>query len=290
VRTAELSVVPESFVCNANCPYCISRQNPDPTDKASVGLGALIRAIRFSRDCGAQTAIITGKGEPMIMNDTHVHNVVERLGRDFGRIDLHTNGVRIATGDRQAVTEYLETLQRDGLTNLTVSIASMYPGAHTKSLGLKTEILGSLARRLADYKKSHTIHIRWACILAKEFVSTPDQMEAYLRFAADWGADSVIFRELWVSDGTPQGKWCKDNFVSAEDFIEWRARYGLNHEIRPLLVHPWGKTYEVSVSGRKLEVSVGVCDFHNDDFVKSLILLPDNHLYYLWGSPAAKVW
>ena len=286
MRTAELSVVPESFVCNANCPFCISKQNFDPCDKRThISERALVRAIQYAKDCGAQTGIVTGKGEPLCMDPDLIDSVIRTLRDSFGRVDLHTNGLKLVEMEHADFVSYMDHLRSCGLTNLTLSIAHHHSRLHMESMGITKPVLEPLVRRILTYKNSHPLHVRFACVLAKEYVGTREQIERYLQFAHEWGADAVIFREMWVSGASPQAKWCRDNFVSKE--VVRSLMFDNTQDFKPLMEHPWGWVYEYK---GKVAVSTGVCDFHEDDFAKSLILLPDNHLYYLWSSPASRIW
>jgi len=278
MRALCLSVVPQTVGCNAKCRCCLSRTNFNVDGRKKLNLGVVRRACRFAKDLGAQSAIITGKGEPTMMDRVHLVEVTKVLGEFFSQIDFHTNGLLLP----YLGPDYIRTLYGAGLTNLTLSIAHYDDKKNAEVMG----ILKPYIEKTFDWLKTYGdgIHVRLSCLLARGYIDSPEEMKKYCDFAADHGVSAVVFRGLWVKDGkTEQDVWSRDHRVDmATLFKEFVRTYGLPS----IMSLPWGDVYEY----RDMSLTATECDYREKDFVKSLNLLPDNHLYYEWGSKASKLW
>ena len=117
VRT--FSIVAGSMACQARCPFCVAHMTP----KNGIGSKApdinwrnFKKACQFARDGGCSTAMITSKGEPTIFPD-QVSEFLQNLAPfNFPVIELQTNGLLIADGPGNKVTDQhlKDTIQRDG--------------------------------------------------------------------------------------------------------------------------------------------------------------------------------
>jgi molybdenum cofactor biosynthesis enzyme MoaA len=283
MRTLSLSVVPQQVGCDAECKFCISGSTFVPREDRFVDMCAVKRACLYARNCGALTGIVTGKGEPLLMDHALLRDIIQVLSETFGQVDLHTNGVRLLKNRDGGI---LETLTDGGLTNLTVSVAHYDSEKNSEVMDLGQPYLAELMKHLKKYRRN--LHIRLSCVLAKGYIDTPEEMINYLKFAKQNKIDSVIFRELWVAGkDSPTKKWCQEHYMSiSDDDNVWRMFRRRYMNQRQLMELPWSYVYDWN----GVSVTASECEYQTVDFAKSLILLPDNHLYYNWSSPASRLW
>lgn len=90
-----ISLVAGGPGCNARCPFCISKMTSKK--EVSVDLGVnnrnLLKALTLAWRSGVNTAIITGKGEPLLYPghvDMYIRTMQEAAPFPF--IELQTNG------------------------------------------------------------------------------------------------------------------------------------------------------------------------------------------------------
>ena len=285
MKTLSLSIVPETVGCNAKCKMCISRST-FATVNEKVDYETLDRACRYAKDCGAQTAIITSKGETLLTDTEHMRKCLSIVGDHFAQIDLHTNGTLLSP----------ETWAETGLyhlTNITISIAHYDPKKNAELMGIDIDY-----DKLFGFLKPINIHKRLSCVMAKGFIDSPEEIEKYLTFARHHGINAVVFRDLWVTDhDTPEAKWCNEHSLNRghrdpsaiDPFNTWywsKDRTTRDDELHVIHKLPWSEVYE----WKGVQITVAECDYNREDFVKSLILLPDNHVYSTWNSKASMIW
>jgi uncharacterized Fe-S cluster-containing radical SAM superfamily enzyme len=211
------------------------------------------------------------------MDRKHLVRVLSVMSRHFSQIDFHTNGILLP----KLGPDYLRELYGAGLTNLTISVAHYDEKRNGELMGVRRPYL----KRLFDWLHTYGdgIHVRLSCLLAKGYIDTAKEMKRYCDFAVRNGASSVVFRGLWVTnDGrTKEDRWSRGHRVDMGTLFRkfWDGS-------KPLFSLPWGDVYDY----KGIAVSATECDFRQVDFVKSLNLLPDNHLYYAWGTPASRLW
>ena len=276
MKTLALSVVPQDVGCNAKCKFCISKSTFKPEDIRFVDSCVLDRACRYAKDCGAQTGIITGKGEPLLMDPERIRQVVNVMSDHFAQIDIHTNGRAL---EKMDVRCRLADLHEAGLTNITLSIAHYSKEHNSRLMGFKPYDIAGVISVLKNYN----FHVRLSCVLAKSYIDSLEEIEKYLDFAHDYDADSVIFRELWVAgEKCPEKDWCESHYVPLSLWTEFAKKQGL---VRVMDL-PWGGVYDYC----GMAVSASECEYRQVEFVKSLIFMPDNHMYSSWASKASKLW
>ena len=133
-----ISIVPEVVGCNQRCKFCIARMTPKPETNGfnqKEYLRKLEGALMWAKAGGAQTAIITSKGETLLSGEEYLTEVMELSRRYFGQIDLHTNGALLT--EKMAKNFY-----ENGLTNITLSVPN-----------LNRQELVEITEKFVDYRK-----------------------------------------------------------------------------------------------------------------------------------------
>jgi len=263
-----ISIVPETVPCNAACKYCIASMTETPKTGKSLSLDRLADGLMYAKAGGAQTAIITSKGETLLSDWDYLGSIL-KTARDygFGQRDLHSNMQNVVGRE----DEFLEKLV-------------------DHSYGLTNEKSKKIMRATTDYdklfkflKQDCNITVRLSCVLNKEGVYDKKTIEEYICAAREKGIDQIVFRGLSVPKNSKQTKvhdWSLKNKVEASvaaEALEEMVSEGKAHKIFEL---PWGAAV-YDANGTNVSTSAK-CSETTGSSMKSVIFLPDNHLYSDW--------
>jgi hypothetical protein len=122
IRPRAISFLPVALACQAKCPFCFSKASvssdqavakPD-WEKVSVWLD---RALAH----GAERAVITGGGEPMLLPAALLQQLVAACASRFDKVVLITNGHTLATASESDRILRLGSLYDAGLRVLAIS-------------------------------------------------------------------------------------------------------------------------------------------------------------------------
>jgi len=242
----------------------------------------------WARAGNAQTAILTSKGETLLGVDwVYLSNILLECSLvGFGQRDLHSNMSLVL--DRQ--DEFLEWLikPRYGLTNVTITVASLDFELNYELMGIHLDY----TQLFKFLKEKADVTVRLSCVMNKQGVYNETTIINYIKRAISLGVDSIVFRELWIPENSKENsvtQWSRDNFVDiqvARDALEWLV---LHKKARSIIWLPWGEVvYDVFNSGLQVTVATCVVNEYKDGF-KSVIHLPDGHLYTSWSSKASRI-
>ena len=292
IQIQSISIVPEDVGCNQKCKFCIARMTSSPEAEKfneEKYLKKLRRALKYVRSGGAQTAIITSKGETLLSSKDYLLRIIGLLEKDFGQIDLHTNGSLLTL-------KMAENFYDAGLTNVTLSVPS-----------LNRNDLKSITEDSVDYNdivgfcRDVGLTVRLSCVTNKKGVKDLSSMLEYIGKAKLAGAHQIVFRELWVPENSKKNnpevyKWSQENFIPLGNFREFIE--GLKKERRAhyIFTLPWGeKVYDIE--GMNITCATCTTNYYNSvcsaelcgnnstngsNTIKSVVFLPDGHLYSTW--------
>jgi sulfatase maturation enzyme AslB (radical SAM superfamily) len=97
-----LSLVVGNEICNARCPFCISKMTPtiDLTRKEpGINWQRFSHAVALAREGNASSVMLTGKGEPTLFPQQisqyleHLREIEGDKGYEFPAKELQTNGI-----------------------------------------------------------------------------------------------------------------------------------------------------------------------------------------------------
>ena len=285
-----ISIVPEVVGCNQRCKFCIARMTPKPEINGfnqEEYLRKLEGALMWAKAGGAQTAIITSKGETLFSDEEYLIEVIKLSKRYFGQIDLHTNGNLLTK-------EMAKNFYENGLTNITLSVPS-----------LNRRELIEITEKFVDYRKiikfcrEVELVTRLSCTVNKSGVKDFDSMLDYIRQVKSAGARQIVFRELWIPKESKQAdlevyKWSKKNIIDLEKFRDIIKSLEAEEKARYIFTLPWGEEL-FDIGGMNITCATctanyysvdcagGSCGRNNSaDTIKSVVFLPDGHLYSSW--------
>jgi organic radical activating enzyme len=265
--------------CNAHCPFCLSSAawKAGRSDNRLLRQ-ALPRALAYARYHGVDTVLITGSGEPTLQRDLIFHLVAETKAAGIPITELQTNGALFTQNP-----EYLDELGQLNLTTVALSVASVDAArsAQTMEIGLDYfSLIGDVARRgmLCRVTLNMVDHDRDALLAG---------LGAYADRLSARGARQLTLRALNVPEHP-------ENTEEARRKAEWLGSHALpaadvgaiEAEIRSrgvcLRTLPYGAAvydyHRLSVC-----IDAGKTEATGGQEIRSLILMPDGHVYHAWN-------
>lgn len=280
-----ISIVPEDVGCNAQCKYCIAAITPPVSKSVVIDLSKLYDALIYARAGGAQSAIVTSKGETLLTSWEFIGNILNLCRQTgYGHRDLHTNASLIALNKEKFYSSIINIEGR--LTNITITAASLDPDVNYELMGVRYDT-AQLFRFLSE---ECGLVIRLSCILNKKAVKDKKSLLEYAAQAKSLGVRQIVFRELWIPEVVNQNqqgidimKWSLENKVDmsiAMDILKDLSAEGKAH---PIFTLPCGQVV-YDLDGLNTVCATCTENFWESDkgSIKSVVFLPDNHLYSSW--------
>lgn len=289
MRVQSISVVPAVQGCQAKCKYCISRMSKTPDEGTAIVWSRLQDALYYAKAGGAQTGILTSRGETLLSNWSRLRTILDYMKQhgQLGQRDLHTNAIKVDANPK-LFYEYLVDYY-SGLTNITITVPSLDEAQNYQLTGIKY-VNGF--QGLFNELKEMGLTIRLSCVLNNEGVKDVETMELYINKAIEYGADSVVFRGLWIPENSENGEvlnWCANNFIDVTTARRLMLLLEAEGKAKKVIELPWGDVaYDVYDSGLQVTTATCTTNKYLDGF-KSIVYLPDNHLYTGWGSKAHRI-
>ena len=307
MKINSISIVPQEVGCNASCKYCIAHLTKDirkDMKKPGIILPKLEKCLKYAKDGGAQTAIITSSDETLLGSWTNIENILWLCSKHFGQIDLHTNGKEILL-----TPEYgkgFDTMIAPYLTNVTITIP------HYKEEKQAHLMWHDNTYDVPDYEymfkilKSNGIRIRLSCVVCDVGIHTMNDLVEYINWAKGHGVNEVIFRELWIPDNInelddhgsrlaleeldkkePERaciiRWCYINQINISDIEEVLKMIINTGNTRRKMLSLYDNNQPCDFDG--IMVSWSTCT-QNASYgsIKSVVYRPDNFLYSDWDT------
>lgn len=228
------SIIAGSRACNARCQFCISKMTPDQEmtiKPEEINWDRFRRAYEYARDGRAETAMITGKGEPTLFPD-HISEYLNgllknerKMGYKIPRRELQTNGIEIAQGN---VDDLLYLWRAGKLHMVAISIVHYEPEANRQVYTPYKESYLDLPK-LIDKLHQTDFSVRLTCVLLKGFIDNSKKLEQLIRFAKDNHVEQLTIRPVnkpasWeneeVAKYIEEHKLTNDQLRDLEEFLE----------------------------------------------------------------------
>lgn len=273
-----ISIVPESVGCNAKCKYCIASMTYTPNKGDRLDFNRLSNALQYATAGKAQTAILTSKGETLMSDWDYLGDILKLTKEHgFGQRDLHSN-MSLVKGREE---EFLEKLVNKpyGLTNVTVTVASLDPVINSDLMGIDINY-GELFRFL---RKDADIAVRLSCVMNKEAVYDRQTMEDYISKAKEHDISQIVFRGLWTPDNSRENKvsrWSREHKIEIDIANNALEAMVLENKAFKIFDLPWGQTV-YDMDGINTTAATCTVNYFKDS-IKSLVFLPNNHMYSTW--------
>ena len=254
-----LSVLPIARACMAKCSFCFSKASVSdaPRDHAPDP-AKIVRWAQRAHQLGAERAVITGGGEPMILPHGQMAALIGSLGSVFSKVLLITNAHQVVHwadkhGDETAIAR-LVAWRAQGLSRIAISRHGVDRAGDTHLMGLDVD-----TPRAAHLIQRAGIPVRHICVLHQGHVDSAAAVRAYLERSAAEGVGQVCFKELYVSSMS-ENPWAPspENIYAANHQVPLSVVLLAMEEMGFVVSHqlPWGSpVFHGVVNGVSMHVA-----------------------------------
>ncbi|KKP30809.1 MAG: hypothetical protein UR21_C0024G0002 [Candidatus Woesebacteria bacterium GW2011_GWC2_31_9] len=187
--------------CNGTCSWCIENEGYKPK-KVATWQKLLEKLIQSNK----KNIIFLG-GEPTLYKDLRLL---------ITNLYLVNKNTYITTNGSLLCAEYIEN-NLPGLTGINISIHHYHLGMNKQITGIKLEEY--LFRSAISKAKELNIKVRLNCNVIKKYIDNENEVNKYIEFAKNIGANNVRFAELKHDD---------KNFIDMAEILNYK--YGLNDD------------------------------------------------------------
>ncbi|MBT3219870.1 MAG: radical SAM protein, partial [Proteobacteria bacterium] len=171
MKIQTFSIIAGSDICNARCPFCVSKMTPTQGvshSEPEVNWRNFHIAAKLAQQCGVTTAMITGKGEPTLFPEQLTKYLEALAALEFPFVELQTNGIRLIER-RDEYSRHLRAWYELGLTTIALSVVHFKAEKNRQVyLPHKEQYIDLPA--LIQYLHDLGLSVRLAAILAGGFV------------------------------------------------------------------------------------------------------------------------
>jgi len=290
------SVLAGTAVCEAKCPFCVSKMTPEcgvTTQKTGINWDNFDDACRFAANGGVSTMLITGKGEPTLSPE-HISEYIERGKKYFPFIELQTHGMNI---EELASNCTLQKWRELGLNTICVSCVHWLQERNKAIYSSNYRDLEGVIFLIHHNKMS----ARLGCVGISGYVDNIKDLLDFVIFCKKNKVEQFTWRPVSNDINVAElGEW-------KDDTKEERRKRNVYENTNALLVPDENKKkiedyFTVNATlvlelmhGAKVysykgqNVSISTCLTHKPDptQIRQLIYFPDGHIRYSWTESGA---
>ncbi|HWB03553.1 MAG TPA: radical SAM protein [Verrucomicrobiales bacterium] len=255
-----VSVLPIARGCQAACPFCFSDASVSAAqEQGKVDFERVEKILHAGKLQGASRAVITGGGEPTLLREEPMRELIGSCAREFKKVVLITNGYRHAHMEEARCIEALAGLARAGLSVLNVSRHH-----HDETRNTAVMKLATASGRLASVWQRHreqfpALGFRLTCVLQRGGIEDAQRVRDYVAWAASLGVPEICFKELYVSTS-------RESVYHSASANEWAAQhqvplalvtdFAAEHGFREVTRLPWGApVFRGECNGREIAIA-----------------------------------
>ena len=288
-----LSIVVPGKKCINNCKFCVSRTHEDIVyeDRISEEVkcypenthfhtfyGDKYRtALRYARDLGCTTLMLTGECEPQQNMPFLRHFLATMPENLFNNIEIQTTG-------RKLNKDIISDLAYRGINTFSISVSSFDDKENNRIIGNDDPLNQIKLVSLCETIKEAGCLLRLSLNLNDSFYHIQDTAGLLRTCKQVYGADQVTLRKLYkCGKDCEQDKWITNhcNVYKDDDYFQYIRMNGTALETLP-----YGMT-KYSLEGVGTVADSDCMAKKNVEEIRYLILRPDCHLYTRWDDPAS---
>jgi len=278
-----LSLVAGTSVCNARCPFCISRMTPlvSLNKRAQkINHRNLKKALLLASRSGTTTAMITGKGEPLLYPE-HISTYLEAL-KDvpIPLIELQTNAIPLADSPER-YSSYFRDWYELGLNTVAISVVH-YRNEINRSVYLPHRPKYPALERTVEYLHKAGMTVRLACVMCSGMIDSPEEVIALAKFAKTNGISQISLREVnSPNDALDRSArdWVASNCISKQKLTAISDELNAKATILSQLPHG-AVVYDLE--GQNICLTNSLTNSKDSKNLRQLIFFPDGTITYDW--------
>lgn len=288
MRIQTFSILAGSEVCNARCPFCISKMTPpfgSELKEPEVNWRNFRIGCRLAERCGVTTAMFTGKGEPTIFPEQITKFLREMADFQFPIIELQSNGILLVERP-EIYAKHLVDWYELGLTTIAISIVHHKPEKnrpiylpHRKNYIDLPALIGLL--------HEHKLSVRLACIMANGLIDNPRELQELIEFAGEQKVEQLTVRPVnrpASSRDEEAYNWTNEHHLRPQQLEAIENFLRMNGSLLMTLVHG---AQVFDVHGQNVCLTDSLTIEAKTDDLRQLIFFPDGHLRYDWQHSGA---
>ena len=288
MRIQTFSILAGSEVCNARCPFCISKMTPPlglELKEPEVDWRNFRIACRLAERCGVTTAMFTGKGEPTVFPEQITKFLKIMVEFRFPIIELQSNGILLIERPEK-YAGHLRDWYELGMTTVAVSIVHYQPEKNRPIyLPYKKAYIDLPA--LIHMLHAQKLSVRLACVMAHGWIDNHHELEALIDFAREHRVEQLTVRPVNRPGKSRDGEafdWTEANHLRPEELEDIRTYLETHGTLLMTLIHG-ASIYDVE--GQNVCLTDSLTLTAKTDDLRQLIFFPDGHLRYDWQYPGA---
>jgi molybdenum cofactor biosynthesis enzyme MoaA len=284
------SILAGSQACNARCPYCISKMTPPQgvnLEEPIVNWRNFTKGALLAKQLGATTAMLTGKGEPLLFPD-QISKYLQALGQyNFPMIEIQTNGILLQE-QRGKYSPFLKQWYEAGLNTIALSIVHFEQELNRQIyLPYRKEYINlpSLINDIHEIGYS----VRLSCTLFDGGIDGAQKLEELVNYARWNRAEQLTVRPVnkpGKSQDHDVEAWTITHQLKASQLEEITSYIETNATPLMSLSHG-GIVYDMD--GQNLCFSNSLTINPSSEDIRQLIFFPDGHLRYDWQYKGAMI-
>ena len=289
LRFGTLSVVVGGKACNANCPYCISRQTGsnglvDAAGDCEFNGSNLKAACMLAEKCGVTTALITGKGEPTLY-PMGISDVLSDLRDYFPIIELQTNAILLGQNGQHSddYAERLKDWRWRGLKTICMSVVH-YHSYKNEEIYCRPGVKYPSLTATIEYLHFMGYSIRLSVVGCKGYIDSVAELRNMIDFCRASKVEQLTWRPVKLVDASadPVTAAATKRYLIPDEHLERiRDWVGESDELTPLMELGFGATV-YDVDGQNFCISNCLTESTKPEEQRQLIYFPDGHLRYSW--------
>jgi molybdenum cofactor biosynthesis enzyme MoaA len=259
IHPRAISFLPVALACQARCPFCFSKASISSDQlSAKPDWGTVGAWVNRAQARGAERAVITGGGEPTLLQEQMLLRLISACAVAFERVVLITNGHTLASSgtDQEA---RLNALYDAGLRVLAVSRHHHDSESNRRLMQLDTPVETLIRTWRKNRHRWPQLRLRLICVLQQGGVENDLALQNYLSWATEQGVEEICFKELYVSTSAESvyhdcaaNDWSRRHQVPLSVVTRFAERESFSVESRL----PWGApVYRRQWLGKPLRIA-----------------------------------
>jgi MoaA/NifB/PqqE/SkfB family radical SAM enzyme len=284
-----LSVVTGTQICNASCPFCVSKMTSlEYVERTTTPINYrnFRKTLKLAEIGGVSTVIMTGKGEPFLYPSQILDYLYSMKDSNFPFIEIQTNG-ELLTKEKIGVSnvdDLLKEMYDRGVTSILLSNVGPDPELNRQIYFPSKKAYYNMGK-LVDRIQKAGINVRLTTIGIKGGVDSVENLDQLVEWAKFLGVKQLTWRpvnepgEGNTSDGDVTA-WVKQHYIDPETTRLIHQHVSLKGTMLYKLVHG-AAVYDYK--GMNLCLTNCLTRDPNEDTIRQLIFFPDGGLYTDWA-------
>lgn len=196
------SIVVGNGVCNCSCPFCVARmtgKSQEQKDNKEINWRNFRKACLLAQQGGANTALLTGKGEPTLY-PTEIEEYASHLNEaKFPIVELQTNGFKVYRDLVDNRAKYLRTWYKLGLTTFCLSIVHFDSIRNREIYRPGSELFVDIPMLVGMlHKLGFTVRLN--CMAVDGYIDTVSEFKNLVNFCQNYKVEQLTIRPISVPD------------------------------------------------------------------------------------------